>query len=337
MLKNIELRNFGPLVNVTWANLGPINLVIGGNGEGKTFVLKALYSAVRALEHAGRGREPRSVADILSDKVYWTFQPGDLGALVRKGARDALVCKLTFEDGEFAYSFGKSTTRKIRKVEKTTSERSTDSVFLPPKEVLSIQHLILEAYQQKKAFGFDDTYVDLASALQRVPRRPETGGAFEASRRSLQDIVGGQVVYDFDAKTWRFKQGNQTFAIGVTSEGTKKIGMLEALLNAGHLTPGSIVFIDEPEEALHPKAISTYLDVIAELAEQGIQFFIASHSYFVVKKLYLLALERSLSIPVLSAVGGEWEQSDLKDGLSPNPIIDESIRLYEEEVEVAFR
>jgi len=49
----------------------------------------------------------------------------------------------------------------------------------------------------------------------------------------------------------------------------------------------SIVYFDEPEAALHPSAISALLDIVAILAERGIQFFLASHSYFVVKKLYL--------------------------------------------------
>jgi AAA15 family ATPase/GTPase len=50
MITRIELANFGPLKDVTWKKLGPINLVIGGNGSGKTFLLKSLYSAMRTLE-----------------------------------------------------------------------------------------------------------------------------------------------------------------------------------------------------------------------------------------------------------------------------------------------
>lgn len=48
------------------------------------------------------------------------------------------------------------------------------------------------------------------------------------------------------------------------------------------------------------------------LAERGIQFFMASHSYFVVKKLFLIAQTRGWSIPVISAVDGTWLCDDLK-------------------------
>ena len=99
----------------------------------------------------------------------------------------------------------------------------------------------------------------------------------------------------------------------------------------------SIVFIDEPESALHPTAISSFLDIVAELSKCGIQFFFATHSYFVVKKLYLLALETGQSVPVISADGDGWNINDLQDGLPENPIIDESVRLYEREVELSLK
>lgn len=61
----------------------------------------------------------------------------------------------------------------------------------------------------------------------------------------------------------------------------------------------SIGFIDEPESALHPTAISQLLDIIGVLAKKGIQFFLSSHSYLVIKKLYLMARELNISFPYL--------------------------------------
>ena len=74
--------------------------------------------------------------------------------------------------------------------------------------------------------------------------------------------------------------------------------------------------------------------MIFELSQAGIQFFIATHSYFVVKKLYLLAKMHSLSIPVLSlTAAGKPSYDDMEDGMPDNSIIDESIRLYQQEVD----
>ena len=69
MIDQIRIENFGPLAHVHWAALGKINLVIGGNGSGKTFLLKAIYSSLRTLEEYRRGNDQRSAAEILADKA----------------------------------------------------------------------------------------------------------------------------------------------------------------------------------------------------------------------------------------------------------------------------
>jgi len=45
----------------------------------------------------------------------------------------------------------------------------------------------------------------------------------------------------------------------VTAEGIKKIAILDTLLGNRYLDTSSIVFIDEPEAALHPQAVSQSL------------------------------------------------------------------------------
>ena len=69
MITSIKLINFGPLTALDWKRLAPINLVIGGNGSGKTFLLKALYSAMRTLEEYKRGDVQHTAAEILVDKL----------------------------------------------------------------------------------------------------------------------------------------------------------------------------------------------------------------------------------------------------------------------------
>lgn len=337
MLNNIKLSNFGPLAELDWPNLGPINLVIGDNGVGKTFLLKALYSAMRTLEEYKRGDDQRTAAEILAEKLYWTFQPDKIGDLVTKGADGVLSCTAQFDNQDFTYSFGKDTTKKISSLENHVPPRSSNSIFLPAKEVLSLHHIILKSRELDKAFGFDDTYLDLARALRQSPKMGKNYREFATSRKSLEDILGGRIEYDEASGRWQFKKGNQKFPIGVTAEGIKKIAIIDTLLGNRYLDTNSIVFIDEPESALHPVAVSKLLDIVAMLAERGIQFFLASHSYFVVKKLFLIAQEQNLSIPVISAHDSQWTTENLRDGMPENTIIDESIRLYKEEVELAFK
>lgn len=336
MLNRIELHNFGPLMDLDWRGLGSINLVMGGNGSGKTFLLKALYSAMRTVEEYKRGDDQRSAAEILAEKLYWTFQPEKIGDLASKGIEGALSCLVEFDQYAFHYRFGKDTAKQISLLENHIPARSSNSIFLPAKEVLSLHHIILKSREVDQVFGFDDTYLDLARALRQSPTKGKNYYEFAAARTELKQILGGSVEYEESAGRWQFKKGNQRFPIGVTAEGIKKIAILDTLLGNRYLDTDSIVFIDEPEAALHPSAIVKFLDIIATLAKRGMQFILASHSYFVVKKLLLVAQEQSLSIPVISLFDDRYAVADLKDGMPDNQIVDESISLYKEEVELAL-
>ena len=361
MLNRIELTNFGPLTQIDWKNLGQINLVIGANDTGKTFLLKALYTGIRTLEEYKRGNDERTPAEILAEKLRWTFQAEKIGDLVTKGADAPLSYSLSLDHNQFRFGFGKDTTKQIAIQENHTMPRKSNSVFLPAKEVLSLYNIILKSREEDRVFGFDDTYLDLARALRQLPkagkrsefaksrrsrlrlerikeieRDAKEAAQIRKARQNLEEILGGRVEFD-ETSGWQFKKGNQKFPIGVTAEGIKKIAILDTLLGNRYLGTDSIVFIDEPEAALHPVAISRLLDIVAMLAERGIQFFLASHSYFVVKKLFLIAQEKSLSIPVISACDDAWQYADLKDGMPDNPIINESIELYKEEVESALQ
>lgn len=336
MINSVELKNFGPIGRLDWKKLGKINLIIGSNSSGKTFLLKAIYAAMRTLEDYRRGDDQRSASEILASKLYWTFQPEKIGDLVNKQADSALSFKFTLDNRNFNYSFGKDTTKVIANLENHVSPRTSNSIFLPAKEVLSLHQIILKSREQDNVFGFDDTYLDLARALRQSPTKGRSSQEFAQSRQSLEGMFGGKIEYDEASNRWQFKKGNQKFPIGVTAESIKKIAILDTLLGNRYLSDDSIIFIDELEAALHPEAISKLIDIVAKLAERGVQFFIASHSYFVVKKMFLIAQEQNLSVPVLSEKSGSWQQSDLQDEMPDNPIIDESIRLYEEEVGLAF-
>jgi len=151
-------------------------------------------------------------------------------------------------------------------------------------------------------------------------------------------MLGGKIEFDAVSDRWRFRnRDNWWFPIGMTAEGVKKIAILDTLLGNRYLTPASIIFIDEPESALHPSALIQLLDIVATLAARGIQFFMASHSYFVVKKLFLIAQEKGIHVPVIAAGADDWRCADFKDGMPNNAIIAESIRLYEQEVNLSLK
>ncbi len=333
MIQSVGLKNYGPIKDLKVDDLSKVNLLIGPNRSGKTILLKALYCAQRTIELTGRGKNPESNKDILASKLYWTFQVEKLGQLVHKPNNGSLQFEMKESDGSiFEYSFGADTEKKIIKLEGNSNVRSSNSVFIPAKEVISLLNLIQETRNVRMEFGFDETYYDLANALT-----PTTQGKIAKPclkvRDRLETALGGRIVYSKEKKVWQYVQGKYTYDINVTSEGTKKIAIFDTLIGNHFLTKDSIVFIDEPESGLHPGLLVELIDIIGELAKYGMQFFIASHSYFVIKKLYLMANTLKMSIPVISFnQNGSIEESDLKEGMPENPIIDQSVKLYEEEL-----
>lgn len=334
-ITGIELNNFGLLSNFSCKELGDVNLIIGENSTGKTFLLKALYSTIRAMEEYHRGEDIRPVADILADKLRWTFQVDKLGDIVTRGAGGFLKCKVSMDTEIFEYQFSKDAASKIINVNGLDENRSENSIFLPAKEVLSLFSIILKSRDIDKSFGFDDTYYDLAKAIRIAPTRGKNYTAFAESRKIVSNVIDGSIEYSEQSGKWTYKnKRGQKFSIGATSEGIKKVSIMDRLLANGYLGHGSIVFIDEVESALHPDAVCEFLDMIALLADRmDMQFFIASHSYFAIKKLALLALKEKGKYKCISlGKNGEYKISDLNDGMPANSIIDESIKLYEQEV-----
>lgn len=332
MIKEFHIKSFGPINDLEIKNLSNINLIIGHNGSGKTYLLKSLFAATKTVERYQRGNDPRNYKELLSNNLWWTFQTRQLKNLVRKGD-DKLEFSMKNENDEsFSFDFGTFTTKEVNSVQNSFSATNTNSIFLPAKEVLSLQNIILSSREDNQMFGFDETYFDLAKAL-----RPSIKGhnvkSFSKARKSLKDAIGGKIEFDDTKKTWVFRDNqNRTFDIDITSEGIKKISILDSLLGNHYLCKDSIVFIDELESNLHPNLIKQFLEIISILAKDGIQFFITTHNYFVIKGLYILGHKHNISIPTISFDEDKISLSDLKVEMPDNPIINESINLYKEEI-----
>ncbi len=338
MINHVELKNFGPLSKISWKKLGPINLIIGANSCGKTFFLKALYSAMRTLEAYKRGDDQRTAAEILQEKLYWTFQTEKIGDLVSKGTDEHLSMKLAVNNSDFVYSFGKNTAKQITSLENHVPAREHNSIFLPAKEVLSIHNIILKSRDVDNVFGFDDTYLDLARALRQTTKGGKNYDSFAKSRKNLEDMLGGKVEYEESAGRWQFRKEKQRFHVGVMAEGIKKIAILDTLLGNRYLDPESIVFIDEPESSrFTPQPYPACWKSSRRWPTRASSSSWPANSYFVMKKLFLIAQEKNISITALVLENGQWCCSDMKDGMPDNPIISESIKLYEQEVGLSLR
>ena len=218
-IKGFELDNYGALPSFHTDQVSNINLVIGENGTGKTFFLKALYSAVRSAEEYKRGDDIRSFSDILSEKLRWTFQVEKLGDMVARSSKESLSFDLFLGEQRISYRFTESASSKVNGIFLPGTGRNSNSVFIPAKEVLSLYNIILKSREIDQTFGFDDTYYDLVKALRIAPTKGKKYSAFSKSRKALGNIVDGKVDYDNAAEKWVYRNNRgQKFSIGATAD-----------------------------------------------------------------------------------------------------------------------
>ncbi|MCC8103585.1 MAG: ATP-binding protein [Clostridiales bacterium] len=254
-INDVCLKSYGAIGNFQCSHFSNINLIIGENGTGKTYFLKALYSMVRSLEEYKRGDDVKSLNDVLSEKLRWTFQIDKLGDMVTRSSMDSLVFDIRIGNIKAYYQFSQNTTNKVKNVTEPAIGKNGNSIFIPAKEVLSLFSIILKSREVDRVFGFDDTYYDLAKALRIAPSKGKNFSAFSNSRKIVSDVINGSVNYDEESGKWYYKnKKNQKFSIGATSEGVKKIAIMDRLLANGYLNPNSIIFIADIGAAVPPAA-----------------------------------------------------------------------------------
>ncbi len=338
MFSHVWIENMAAFSCLRWDHHGKVNVIVGENDTGKTHLLKMLYCVARSIEdYTKREQTDRPLwRDMLAEKLLWTFQPGTwrLGELVRKG-ESRLKVEARLNDENYGFSFGKDTTSKIIEcTDLAQPQPELRALFLPPKEVLTGLDAVAATREQLQIPGFDDTYQDLIRAL----RLPTTQGSIQRNLGDVLDELEALFTGEIRREEERFvfRRGREKYWMSQTAEGIKKIGILTTLIRNRTLRQGSVLFVDEPEANLHPNAIVKLMGMLFNLGRAGVQVYLATHSYFAIKELELLARRERESVPFCSLSQGDRGItavfSDLRDGMPDNPIVDASVRLYEKDV-----
>lgn len=334
-----------------------INVIIGKNDTGKTGLLKLLYGTVKSLEIYSLKNKHSETAfkKELSDKLLDTFMPrkNGLGDLVQKGSKEKLDINITLKGNNGKYkqdiyfSFGDRTEKTISNcidhVEPLTNN-TINALFIPAKEVLTAFNDIRNIRELRFGTGFDDTYLDLIKALNIPTTKGRVASELSQVNQSLEDLFEGKIEQTGqNDQPFIFKKGNQQFAMQQTAEGIKKIGILTTLITNRQLGKGTILFMDEPETALHPDAVRQMVEMLVAMSKAGVQIFLASHSYFVIKQLANCAKRDEINVSCWNLkreIGKPVSNSfhDLIDGVLPsNSIIDEALKMYDEEINIDFK
>ncbi len=155
--------------------------------------------------------------------------------------------------------------------------------FIPTKEILVNAPGFLASYENRE-LSFDITYKDilLRAFLQRIRENTPT---YQYLMDRIKSIIGGDVGQVGEAFFLNTSFGELDF--NLVAEGHRKLALLWLLLQNGSLAPGSVLFWDEPEANLNPKLMRALVEILLELQRQGVQIFLATHHYNILKSLDL--------------------------------------------------
>ncbi|MCP5277660.1 MAG: ATP-binding protein [Thiobacillus sp.] len=338
MLRKLTLSNFSVFgeAQISWA--AGLNVIVGENGTGKSQLMKLAYSLGWVSQ--AQGLATRQTKDELqrriADKIVGTCRPEYLGRMVsRKQGRNRCEVMVTFASpakSSFRFSFASNSRSEVKIEKMPEAYLAAAPVFIPTREMLSIFPGFIAAYEARE-LEFEETYYDIARALNAAARKRRTAPV-EAMIERIEKLLKGRIRLD----AGRFyllpdQPGQGRIEMPLIAEGMRKLAMLAYLLMNGALRDRGTLFWDEPETNLNPKLMVLVAEALVELAKQGYQVVIATHSLFLLRELSI-QIAKSQTPPDASFISLDRQedgtvtvnQTSTTEELDPLLMLDEDLR-----------
>lgn len=250
-----------------------INVIIGENGVGKTSILKMIYAATQWSIQQAEPEKTKKLLHFFSDHLK------DNDSLKNSDHKEG-YCAFTVstEEHKFEYSLSHNGIFNFGE----WLGLNLASVFIPTTEMLSHAKGFL-AMNQKYHMPFDGTQVDII-VNAALPETIDVTPTMTAVLPVLSKIIQGTVIQENDV-FYVVKDDGRKVDFSLEAEGFRKLGLLWKLIRNGLLESGSILLWDEPEANLNPELYPVLAEVLLKLQENGVQIFLATHSYNFAKYL----------------------------------------------------
>lgn len=257
-----------------------INVLLGQNGTGKTTLLKMIYAATQWSNEQVDENKSKNLLQFFSNNLK------DLDELKSVSHEEELsYYKVT--DG--THAFEESISHHGLLDYEGWRHRNIPSVFIPATEMLSHAKGFL-ALNQKFKIPFDATQIDIIVNAS-LPEVREESAALHSVLEKISEAIGGTVIMEDDAFYVLKKEGYKV-DFSLEAEGLRKLGLLWKLIRNGLLEPGSVLLWDEPEANLNPELYPLVANILLELQKNGVQIFVATHSYNFAKYLEIRRSEK---------------------------------------------
>ena len=320
--QSLRLQNFTVFKDTEFDFVPGVNTLVGENGTGKTHLMKAMYAA-----QLTQARQMRNISETMGG----LFQINNLAELIRMGTANETWTRITglYDGQEWLFELlrvkdswtgGESPLTKVER-----------PVFIPAIDMMGHTKGFLAAANEI-VLDFDLTSRDLVSLLGLKRRNGEKPPIV---LEGLRELLGGEIEYDEGTSRFYLVTTQGRLPMPLVAEGLRKIATLVRLAQNGWLTPGTTLFWDEPEVNLDPLLMGEVVEAILSLARQGVQVFLATHSYVILKELdsqakaadsvCYFALQRDKN-------GTTVNPTDHFTSLNPNPILEQYSSLYDRQL-----
>lgn len=289
MLDHIKLERFTAFESFKLKFSPGLNVFIGENGCGKTHLLKLIYAACDVSTSQSN----------FAEKLNRVFLPSgeQIGRLVkRRGASSKCsveVSRTVQIDGTpKSISLRLSMSNHTKEAAKATvsgARRSwsvypVTSVYIPVKDMMANAPGFRSLYSLRH-IHFEEVYADIIDRAFLGTLKGPTDRGRKRLLEILQQSMEGKVISRNEEFFLKSPQGELEFTL--LAEGIRKLGLLWVLIQNGTLLDGSVLLWDEPEANLNPKLMRTVVQILIELQRLGVQVFITSHNYNLLKEFDL--------------------------------------------------
>ena len=203
-------------------------------------------------------------------------------------------------------------------------------VFIPSIDMMGHTRGFLQAASEV-VLDFDQTCFDIVTLLGLE----RNNGKRSNSVDFLSEALGGTLEYEEGNGRFYLNNSFGRLPFPLVAEGIRKIATLVRLAQNGWLEPGTTLFWDEPEVNLNPKLMDEVVRALLALARSGVQVFIATHSYVILKELDLQSSRNDYTLYFgfdKTPDGTVVNSTDDLALLSPNSILEQYDSLYDREL-----
>ncbi len=326
--QRLRLQNFTAFSDQTLEFVSGINVLVGENGTGKTHVMKALYAWQMACHLAEAGSYAKYV-----DVFLATYGAKSIDEFHRTKNGSAAVYG-TYGESDWTALFHPHIVSDSGVIPATQRP-----VFIPAIEMMA--HARNMSGILRDYADFDRTCFDFVAMVTAESSSIPSPSLIEKVS-VLKQLVPGEVEWNRNDQRFYLTEKGKRLPYSLVAEGIRKVTALYRLIEFNWISPGGVLFWDEPEVNLNPRWMDEIIEVLVALAQNGVQIFLATHNYVILKQIDLTLRAQRLVKPE-AAVPARFFSLHKERGVSkamwadnfadlePNPILDQYDQMLAED------